>query len=195
MSGRLVAPRRPSRVPGRMCLRCCSPGLPGPAVLVALVLTGCYSYHEVPLSSIPSGSEVRVQLTPEEAGRLASTGGVTFSFQSSGTLEGHVLEVDDVSMVLSAPLPAPGGSARQGLPTLEQRVRLQFHEVLRTELRELDRRRTYLAVGAAGLISAALLIHQLSGSVGGSTLDPGPGPAPESRSPLSIVFPVGRPHE
>ena len=133
-------------------------------VCTALLAGGCYQYQIVSLESLRPGMDIRATLSEEAALDLRAALG-----EVRPDLQGEVLERQNRSILLAVPeLGTPVGF---GNPSLHQRVRLNEGQVLRVELRTLDRGRTWGLVGAVG-VGLGLLIYEAFGRgwVGGPTL-------------------------
>jgi hypothetical protein len=137
-----------------------------------LASAACYRY--VPLDAAPvPGTDVRLYLAPQAtAGLAARLGPETIS------LSGRVASADATALtvVVSETGKLSGGSVRW----VGERVTLPRALVFRGERRALDRRRTILAGGAAGLATAGvfLVLRAVGGNGSGDDNGGGGGPAP-----------------
>ena len=131
--------------------------------LAALLVGGCYQYHIVSLESVRPGMDIRATVSDDAAlGLMGALGEMRLD------LQGEVLEVQNRSILLAVPdLRATVGF---GNPAFHQRVRLDHGQVLRVELRTLNRGWTWGLVGAVGVGLGLLLWEAVGrGWVGGPT--------------------------
>jgi hypothetical protein len=128
-----------------------------PALSTALALgfvltaTGCYSYTVTSGRETVVGQSVRARVSGAEAERLESVLG-----SGGREIEGQLLEQMDSSIVLSVamPLAATSGVAVQ---RAHQRIIIPRSELQELQVRQLDRTRTSLAVGAGVAVVATAL--------------------------------------
>jgi hypothetical protein len=148
------------------------------AVFVAGLVNGaCYRYVPVPITSV-ANDEVRIEITPAAATRLASDLGV-FSMEIDGRLATE--RQDSVSIRV------PIERAYRGMVigTTDQLVLLGRSEVVAVRKREFARGRTML-VGAGAVVGFGLLaaaVVQLADPNRDSQDKPPPPPPVPSRSP------------
>jgi hypothetical protein len=129
----------------------------------ALLAGGCYQYQVVSLESLRPGMDIRAMLSEEASlGLREALGEVRLD------LQGEVLEVQNRSVLLAVPEFRTGVGF--GNPSFHQRVRLGPGEMLRVELRTLNRGRTWSLVGAVGVGLGFLIYEAVArGWVGGPT--------------------------
>ena len=145
---------------------------------------GCYTYVPATLETVPVGARVRALITPAAEQRLQP-------FGVSGTLlVGDVQSRDGDQVSLLVPS-VPMGSA-YGSRALYQQVVVASSDILRVDLRRLDRFRTGVAVGVAAAAVGAVAFSALGGWSGGSNGDGGGGPA-ESVRGWALRIPVSWP--
>lgn len=133
------------------------------ALVGAFVLSGCYTY--VPISSAPSGTDVRAHLPVET--RTAG-GAVT---RETIPVEGTVVSFGD-SLVLATRATTRVGNFREVVQ--EDTLRLAVTELSGVEMKEFSRGKTlgFTAIVVGGV---ALLITGIAAAAGGSDGDGGPG--------------------
>ena len=132
-------------------------------LIVALLLTvaGCARWVPAPPGTVPPGSDVRLRLSEEGAGRLEELTG-RFAVEVTGELIQWEPEV-----LLSTAVATPGATVGPGL---RQRLVVDPDEVLSIDVREVDRTRTGFLVGgvvaAAGSAIAWAVVNLIQGSEG-----------------------------
>jgi hypothetical protein len=163
----------------------------GAAILFALSLAGCYTYHAAELDRPPVGEQVRMTVTRAGASEYTE---VTGRDEAVPRMEGELVAHDGGHMTLRIPVGNPmlPGSANVG-----SLIRIPEGEVLQLEQRELNRTRTALLVAGSTVAATALVLAIMDGFAGGPGIDPGDGdldarPRPSPRILLSIPVP-GRP--
>lgn len=158
-----------------------------PALLLTLLLPGCFRYVPVTLDTAPEGQDVRVIVTRDGASELREVADVASEVP---TLTGRFMGFEDRNMLLRVPV----GQRQAGFHTvsLDQTIRIPSGEVLQIERREFDRGRTALLAGGA-VAGSVFIIASIMQAFGGDTSGPGdPGP-PESRIPIPFAsFVIGR---
>lgn len=146
--------------------------LPLAAALAVIIVSGCYSYREVPRERIAPGSTVRLRIAAEEAVRQQQVFG-----ELRETLEGRLVEPTSpgaLSLVLRL---RPHGPAERGYSTV---VNVPEAAITRVEAKRFSPARTALFAGAGTAAAvAALAIHASATSDG-----PEPPPVQEMRIPL-----------
>jgi hypothetical protein len=151
------------------------------ALLALTIAAGCYHYVPVPVESVTPGSDIRARVSAEEARRLEPL----LVRDDARVLEGLFLERQNGSILVQVPVVSELRGIR--METFHQRVDLPVSSILEMELKELDRGRTGLALGAGTVVLVALVVNQLRGS--GSSDRDGPLPPPdEIRVPLRIFL-------
>jgi hypothetical protein len=158
----------------------------GLAAAALLPATGCYNYASVPFDGLHPGMEVRAQLTGAGVDRIRRTPGQgTFARLE---LTGQIVDVVPDTIVLGVPLSTFGGTDEAGQATdLIRPVALPRIDVTITQERQLDRRKTFVAV-AMGSFLTAYAVYRLrgGGSMTPTTVVTSP---PENRVPVSVRFP------
>jgi hypothetical protein len=152
------------------------------AALLALTISaGCHHYVPVPMESVTPGSDIRARVTAEEARRLEPI----LVRDDARVLEGIFLERRNGNILVQVPVVSELRGIR--METIHQRVDLPVSSILEMELKEIDRGRTGLALGAGTVILVALVVNHLRDS--GSSDRDGPLPPPdEIRVPLRIFL-------
>jgi hypothetical protein len=144
------------------------------------VLGGCYHYAATPVDQLQVGMEVRAQLSGTAVQRLRAGSESLGALLEGFTVTGHLLQMASDSLVLSVPRTEFEGDYRAHV--LTQNLLLARAEVLGTEVKRLDRRKTAaLALGAG--IATFVIVQQSrrgAGSTGGVPVLGGP---PENRLP------------
>jgi hypothetical protein len=115
-----------------------------------LSLAGCVSYMPVELETLPQGHHVRVEMT-----RLGFAALPEIPGQSGPRLAGTISGRDDEVLRLRVPIAV----LRDGSP-LRQEIVIPAREILRAEIREVNRTRTGIAI-AAGLATGLALYLSL----------------------------------
>lgn len=132
--------------------------------LVVFALSGCHSYRLAEPGEAVPGTEVRIRVTPEEAGRLSEQ-----VFLRERAITGELVEgTEDGRYVLQARVP-------NTTERMYQRLDIPREEVLEVEVQELDGLKTGLVVGAiavaVGLAAAAAFTGGDKGG-GGDPMEP-----------------------
>jgi hypothetical protein len=155
-------------------------------LLLAIALapaSGCFQYAQIPVSALEPGMDVRAQLSGIGAERLRRGGEVQARVVQGFTLNGAVVGLRGDSVLFSVPLTLYEGDYRAR--TLTQEVLLARGEMASTEIRQLSRSRTMLAVVGAGAatIAGIVALTRNAGASGGIPINGGPG---EIRLPVRI---------
>ncbi|HWP36042.1 MAG TPA: hypothetical protein VNL18_00670 [Gemmatimonadales bacterium] len=151
-------------------------------LLLATGVPGCYRYEPVTLDAVPQGATIRAVLSPAASAALMERQGIS----SGRHLEGTVLE--DHGATLSLWVASVPASREFGSGVLYQQVDVLKSDVLRVDLRELDRgKTTFLAVGGAAAV-AVVARAALSGGTGESNSGGGGVPPESRRTRLPIVI-------
>ena len=157
----------------------------GIGLAVLALLTGCYTYVPVQNPAPPVGEAVALEITDQGRVALADRLG-------PGVLriEGRMLGQDGEQLLISV------GRIVQvnGQVNLwsGESMRLDRGLVGRTQTRQLDRRRTWLAAAAATLAIAALIATtDLGGFFDGGDTPPDPDPPHQIRPSSTILIPPG----
>ena len=152
--------------------------------LLCACSAGCYRYDVAAVDRLTPESDVRARVSPGAAERLrAQLGG------EGRVVEGRFLGWDGDRLLVE--VPAVSEIRGMSVRTLHQRVDLDPGDILEIEVKALDRRRTYLVVGAGVAALAAVVIAQVV--PGGGSRPPGGGDPPaEFHVPLGIRLPIGR---
>jgi len=157
-----------------------------PLLVLGIALqSACYQYVPATLETVPDGAHVRALITPEAERRLLVTFGVQQGSTLSGQLDGRV--GDQLSLMVPS---VPIGSGPGSRP-LYQRVMMPAADVLRVDLRRLDRFRTGVLVTGAAAVVVGVAWEAFGGGFF-SEQPPGDGPAESVRFPawgISISIP------
>jgi hypothetical protein len=141
-----------------------------------MLTSGCFQYLPVsPQSAPPVGEEVRARLSGAGLDKLAPE---IRDQQRGSVVEGEVVEADARALVLAVSVESAGAPARTARE-LRQRVVIPVADVVELELKQMDRKRTYLVVGGAAVLLGAFAVTELLGGFGGSSRPPGPPDPPE----------------
>jgi hypothetical protein len=153
------------------------------ALLLLAPTAGCYTYVATPLDALPKGSHVRVEVTRETAARLSDA-----LAADRTSVEGQVQGLEGGDLLLDVVVASHQVSFLY--QPLHQTIRLAPADATFVQRKLLDRGRTAVAVGVAGVAAGAIAWKALSGKVGGSEKPPGTGgPADARRVPLLIRIP------
>jgi hypothetical protein len=139
-------------------------------IALCTLVSGCYNYAPLELSSATPGTNVRARLTAPAGARIATSLGNG----DARLLTGVVVDAESSGFTLEVPtVPVGTASAQQGL---FQRVTIASGDILELERRVIDKQRTGVVVGAAvaaaGIITAAIIHGQSTGS--NATTEPPP---------------------
>jgi hypothetical protein len=137
-------------------------------LLFVPVCSACYSYSNADLTTLPNGSMVRARITSAEAERVAPLIG-----HETRTLNGLLISSSPDTLVIEVPSSSQAITGG-GVQTFHQRLSIARPSVQEVELKQLNRSRTFLAVGAGVALLGYVLIDALNlGS--GSSGPPGGG--------------------
>lgn len=142
-----------------------------------LLTAACYSYQPARRESIPLGSSVRVRLSADAADQLEADG-----LGNARLLDGVLLQNGGENLLLDT----NAGPGMPGQRVLRQRLTIPVAGVTEIELKQLDRMKTGVAIGAGVVVVGTVIVAQLAGGFGRDE-DPGPEPG-ELRVPLPIGF-------
>jgi hypothetical protein len=140
-------------------------------VLSACLVTsaGCYRYVPTTIDAVTPGDKVRAVLSTEARDNLRSTLGMDVA-----ELEGRLLENNGDAVLLSVPsvrLDNPYGAR-----TLHQNIDVPRQGIVRVDVREVDKFRTYgligIGVGAAVFITTRMFTEGEPGSPNGNGGEP-----------------------
>ena len=136
---------------------------------------GCYTYVPATLDVVPVGARVRALISTEAELRLRDSLGLDLR-----ALNGTLVERDDARLLFE--VRTASGSRTFGGQPLYQRIALPPADVLRVDVRQVNRLRTgVLVAGLAG--AAALIVAGAIGVLRPGTPDQGGGGPPELRRP------------
>lgn len=149
------------------------------AALPLVLLGACYTYAPLETASLEPGMDVRARVSSNMARELSALLGNP----DPRLLSGRVIAAGD-TLVLEVPsvLQAEVGSSIQ---TLHQRVSIPRPMLLEIESRTLDRYKTGIVAGAAGLVVGAYILHS-------TVLSPGKEGQPGTGGPGELTIPIFR---
>jgi len=143
------------------------------------VLSGCYTYSPAALIEVAPPQNVRARLAPAEAERLTE-----YTRSDTRSVEGEMLETGADSVMLLVEVNNRLRGDR--VETFHQRVRVARAGILDLEIKELDRPRTYMALGGTTLAVGILLWNKIVEG-GGSIRPDGRPPPDDTRLPLVLL--------
>jgi hypothetical protein len=137
-----------------------------------LLLCSCYRYEPLQPASLEPGAAIRMRISGTVAEQVAPLLGSS----DARVLVGRVISVGADTMIVEVPttVRAEVGSTAQ---TLNQRVSIPLSSILELETRTLSRGRTAAVVGAAGVVTVAVLVKGFNLSPGKEQPPTGGGPA------------------
>lgn len=140
--------------------------------------SGCYTFQPADLDELSPGTAVRLRLSPESAEQLQEV-----RLTEERLMDGSFVERRGDRWVFSTPVvgfdPATGGRA------LNQVVALEAEGIRDVELKQLDRARTGMVVGAGLAVVSYFIVSQLQDGAGSqSGPEPGLPESPRVRIPL-----------
>lgn len=133
---------------------------------LCLLSAGCYTYRPVDFDEVRVDSDVRARLTARQVDEL---NGVLPS--ESRVIEGRVLEENGSSYLLLVPVLAELRGAR--IETINQRLDIPRSGIVELEMRELDRLRTGIAIGAGAAVLGFVAWRSLRDPALGDSDPPG----------------------
>ena len=143
------------------------------ALCAIAALTGCYSYTPGALGDVSNGDQVRALLTATQFDELEEhlVGG-------DREIEGEVIEATPQSILLEVPVVSTVQGIR--VQSLNQRFNIPAAGVADLQIREINKPRTYGAIGIAALVLGVVVYDQFFAQTGQTPDDPTP-PPPEDR--------------
>src|SRR5690606_34336234 len=144
--------------------------------LPIFLLTGCYTYAPIPVESAPPGVQVRARLSPVETVRIQEALGT-----DRRVFDGALLDVDEDSLLLQVPVPAPAAAGPRR--PLFRELTVPRGEVIEIEFRRLDRTKTGAFIVAGVTAAAIIVVRQFRGTGGKSDIPP------PSGGPAELVGP------
>jgi hypothetical protein len=149
-------------------------------LLAAICALGCYRYAPATLDAVPQGATIRAVLSPAASAQLRERHGITGGRHLDGTvLEDHGAAVS--LWVTSAPV-----SREFGAGILYQQVDVLKTDILRVDLRELDRGKT-TAAAIGGVVLVAVVAREVLAGGSGESSGGGPTPPESRRSRIPIL--------
>ncbi len=152
-------------------------------VLVMASQLACYTYVPATLEMLPQGARVRALVTSEAERRLL----VTYGVQQGNTLSGDLVgrEDDQVSLLVAS---VPIGTGL-GTRPLYQQVQVFRADILRMDVRRVDKVRSGVALVLAAGVTAVAAYQALKGERTVVTPPPPP-PPPERRGGWRVQIPL-----
>lgn len=148
-----------------------------------LLNTACYAYLPALGGTVPTGSDVRIELTATGTSALQSAVGPRVRF-----IEGHVqlADSDGNASVIVERLTSLDGLAVNYLG--RDPVRITRADVAKADLRTLDRKRSWVAAGVMGGVFLVAVVTALAKARSRASGDPGRigGSPPDIRAPLIV---------
>ena len=126
-------------------------------LLLSLMSSACYQYHDVALTAVRPSAEVHVVLSAEASTSLARAIG-----PNASAIDGRVLSVGDRTMRLAATQIARVVGPEEFLRN--EPIDVPASGALSISVRSFDAPRTIMAV--AGILAAALAAHAVSNQAG-----------------------------
>lgn len=142
-----------------------------PCAAATLVL-GCYKYVPTTLSAVPDGANIRAVLSTDAQQDLRSRAGMNVEL-----LEGKLLERNGEQVMISV-RSVGASSTFDGNHTLYQVIDVPSQGVVRVDVRQVDRFRTYGLIGVAAGAAAFMVAQAFGGGEPGSP-EPPNGEPPE----------------
>jgi len=131
---------------------------------------GCYKYVPTTIESVPVGAHVKAAISAEAQDDLRSRVGLDLP-----VLEGEVIEENGDKVLLS--VKSAKVESEFGARSLYQRVDVSRGSIVRVDVRQLDKPRTYGLIGAAAGVAALIVTQAFGESDPGSPNPPGNPPA------------------
>lgn len=154
-----------------------------PSLLIALAcLPACYQYAPVEPAALTPGASVRARVSPATAEQIEPL----LLVSDARVLVGTLVSSGD-TLMLEVPTSARA-EIDNSVQALRQRIALPRASIIEIESRRLDRTRTGLVVGAAGIVVGSLLFKAITGNPGKDRL-PSDTPGSELRFPI-LQLPV-----
>lgn len=155
----------------------------GMLVATITALTGCYHYAPVSFEQLQPGADVRAQLSGAAVQRLREGTEGQGRLLEGFSVTGDLLQLVGDGLLLSVPITIIEADFRARVVT--QNLLLSRADVVSTEVKRLDKRRTAISVVAAAS-ALFLIIQKVREGAGHSGVIPVIGGPPESRA-----FPSG----
>jgi hypothetical protein len=152
-------------------------------LLGLLPAAGCYSYRSIRLEEVRPDLDVRLHVTAEGAGRVATVMGYL-----TEDVSGTVVSVGADTLLLSVATPVAPES--RTIQVLHQQLDLPVSQVVEAQQRTFNRGKTYasIALGVAG--AATVAVWGFTGVFGGSSGDRPP-PVNNRLVPARLLLRLG----
>ena len=146
------------------------------AVVVLLLLSGCYRYTPIEPSALQTGMSLRARITGAAADQI----GPLLGRSDARVLTGRLIVPGPDTVIIEVPsvLQADVGTSIQ---TLNQRVSIPRTAIVDVESRTLDRVRTYAVAGGAALVVGGFILRS-------TVLNPGKDNLPGGQVPPELTF-------
>lgn len=147
---------------------------------VTFITAACYTYAPATVETVPVGARVRGLLSTEAQVTLEDSLGLELR-----TLNGTLVERGDQQLVFT--VRSTGSAPSPGFATLYQRVVLAPRDVLRVDVRRIDKARTIALLGAVTAVATFAIIEGWHSNPG----DPGGGNGGGNELRVPIWFRLG----
>lgn len=153
-------------------------------LLTLLPAAGCYSYHTIRPEDVQPDLNVRLRVTPEAAGHVATVMGYP-----TQDVSGQVVWLQQDTLLIT--VATPTAPEARTIQRLYQRLDVPLSQVIEVRQRTFSRGRTYACVGTAVAAVVGVTVAAFSGVFGGTT-DVEPPPVDNRLVPAPLLIPVGR---
>ncbi len=156
----------------------------GLLTLTLLTTLSCYTYAPATIETVPLGASVQGLLSTEAQLALRDSLGIGL-----GPIRGTLLERNGDRVLMA--VRSVGTGPAPGAQTLYQRIEVAQRDVLRVDVRRIDKARTVLLATGALLVATAIVVEGFGGGFFGG--DDGGGGPPEAPPvyPLRVRIPIG----
>ena len=148
-------------------------------ILCVLATSACHTFRPVVVDELIPGQTVRARITGAFSDSLSP-----ILMRDAREFEGIVVENSGSSILMEIPVDRRLAGLR--FETLSQRVEIPAAEFLDLDIKELDRGRTFLAVGVAVAAVGGFLLAQLNKRSGGGS-NGGPGGPQDAILPVPVI--------
>jgi hypothetical protein len=153
-------------------------------LLTLLPATGCYSYQTIRMESVRPDLDVRLHVTAEAAGHVATVLGYL-----TEDVSGTVVSVARDTLMLSVATPVAPES--RTIQVLHQQLDLPVSQVIEVQQRRFSRGKTYACVAGAVAAGAGLAVWGFSGFLGSRGGETTPPPVENQLVPGRLLLPLG----
>ena len=148
-------------------------------ILCVLATSACHTFRPVVVDELIPGQTVRARITGAFSDSLSP-----ILLRDAREFEGIVVENAGSSILMEIPVNQTLAGLR--FQTLSQRVEIPAAEFLDLEIKELDRGRTFLAVGLIAAAVGGFVLAQLNKRSGGGSSG-GPGGPQDTILPAPVI--------